>query len=55
MFSTEELKNLSVLLLRVNLTGSEALAVASLQAKVNSLIPKETPVEEPKTETPTSE
>lgn len=53
MFSTEELKNLSVLLLRVNLTGSEALAVASLQAKVNSLIPKETPVETK--EAPTSE
>jgi len=51
MLTQSELKNIAVLLQRVNLTGAEALAVAQLQAKVNSLIEKE----EPKTETPTSE
>ena len=51
MFSNEELKNIAVLLQRVNLTGNEAVAVAVLQQKVASLIK----AEEPKTETPTSE
>lgn len=51
MFSNEELKNIAVLLQRVNLTGNEATAVAILQQKVAGLIK----VEEPKSETPTSE
>lgn len=51
MLTQPELKNIALLLQRVNLTGNEALAVAQLQMKVNSLIEKE----EPKTETPTSE
>lgn len=37
----EELKNLSVLLQRVNLTGNEAIAVAKLQLKVAELIKPE--------------
>lgn len=52
MLTQSELKNIALLLQRVNLTGNEALAVAQLQMKVNSLIEKP---EEPKTETPTSE
>ena len=40
-FTQEELKNLSVLLQRVNLTGNEALAVAKLQLKVAELIKPE--------------
>lgn len=51
MLTNEELKNILVLLSRVNLTGAEAMAVAQLQMKVNSLIT----AEEPKSETPTSE
>ena len=54
MFTNEELKALSVLLLRVDLKGNEALTVAQLQIKINNLLKPET-VEEPKPETPTSE
>jgi len=53
----EELKNISVLIQRSNITGAEALAVAQLQIKINTLIaqpPVGTPVET-KPETPTSE
>ena len=53
-FSNEELKNIGVLLQRVDLKGNEALAVAQLQIKINNLLKPET-VEEPKPETPTSE
>lgn len=49
MFNQQELKNLDVLIKRVQLTGEEALAVASLQQKIKSLM--EVPVEEPKEET----
>ena len=37
----EELKNLSVLLQRVNLTGNEAIPVAKLQLKIAELIKPE--------------
>ena len=50
MFTNEELKNIAVLLQRVNLTGNEATTVAILQQKVAGLISKDVP-----TETPTSE
>lgn len=50
MLTNEELKNILVLLSRVNLTGAEAMAVAQLQVKINNLVK-----EELKTETPTSE
>jgi len=53
MFTQGELKALSILLKRVQITGEEAVVVAQLQTKVNSLITVE-PVET-KTETPTSE
>ena len=51
MFTNEELKNLAVLLQRVNLTGAEALPVAVLQQKINGLITPE-PKEEPKEQEP---
>ena len=51
MLTQQELKNIALLLQRVSLTGNEALAVAQLQMKLNSLIT----AEETKTETPTSE
>ncbi len=38
MFTPEELKNLQVLLARVNLTGNEALPVAQLQMKINQFL-----------------
>lgn len=41
-FNNEELKNLSVLLQRVNLKGNEALAVAQLQVKIQNLVKMET-------------
>lgn len=41
-FNQEELKNLAILLQRVNLTGKEAVAVAQLQVKINSGIKPET-------------
>lgn len=52
MFSNEELKNIAVLLQRVDLKGNEAMPVAMLQSKINELL-KSTP--EPKKEevTPT--
>ena len=40
-FNQEELKNLSVLLQRVNLTGNEAIPVAKLQLKIAELIKPE--------------
>lgn len=51
MLTQEEFKSLLVLLSRVNLTGAEAFAVASLQQKISLLIkgtetePTETPTE----------
>lgn len=48
MFNQQELKNLDVLIKRVQITGEEALAVASLQQKIKSLI--EIPIEAPKDE-----
>ncbi len=47
MFNNEELKNLAILLERVNLSGKEALAVANLQVKIAKLITPE--VEAPTT------
>ena len=54
-FSNEELKNIGVLLQRVDLKGNEALAVAQLQIKINGLLVQPTEPVEPKPETPTSE
>lgn len=54
-FTQEELKNLAVLLQRVNLTGKEALAVALLQTKINKLIIPETTSETTGTEMPKEE
>lgn len=55
MFTQGELKSLSILLKRVNITGEEAMVVSQLQVKLQNLMSVETPIEEPKTETPTSE
>lgn len=55
MFTSGELKALSILLKRVNITGEEALVVSQLQVKLQNLLSVETSIEEPKTETPTSE
>jgi len=46
--SQEELKNILVLISRANITGNEALAVASLQQKIGMMITPE-PVEEKET------
>lgn len=55
MFTQEELKNIGVLLQRVDLKGNEAVAVAQLQIKINGLLVQSTEPAEPKSETPTSE
>lgn len=55
MFTSGELKALSILLKRVNITGEEAMVVSQLQVKLQNLLSVETHIEEPKTETPTSE
>jgi hypothetical protein len=52
MFNIQELNALVALLSRVDLKGSEAMAVAQLQVKLASLIKQEAPVE-PTTEVPT--
>lgn len=49
-FSQEELKNLSILLQRVDLKGSEALPVVELQLKIKKLIVPETTSETTGTE-----
>lgn len=55
MLTQVELKALSVLLKRVQISGEEAMVVSQLQVKLQNLLSVETPIEEPKTETPTSE
>lgn len=52
MFTLQELQAISTLLLRVDLKGNEALTVAQLQLKVNSLIKPEAPVETKEEVTP---
>lgn len=37
-FTTEELKNISVLIARSNITGAEALSVAVLQQKIDKMM-----------------
>jgi len=54
MFTPQELQVIAALLNRVDLKGNEALTVAQLQLKVNSLIKPEAPVET-KEEAPTTE
>ena len=51
MFTNEELKSLLVLLARTNLTGAEAMVVATLQQKISLLVKSETEAEH--TDTPT--
>lgn len=46
MFTQEELKNLSVLIARANITGAEAMAVAVLQQKIGGLMEPEATKEE---------
>lgn len=53
MFTQEELKNLAVLISRVDLKGNEAIAVAQLQVKIQGLLKPEPIVE--KNENPTPE
>ena len=55
MFTSGELKALSILLKRVQISGEEAMVVSQLQVKLQNLLSVETHIEEPKTETPTSE
>lgn len=50
----EELKNIGVLLQRVDLKGNEAMAVAQLQVKINNLLSVETPIETKEETTPTN-
>lgn len=52
IFTQEELKNIAVLLQRVDLKGNEALAVAQLQVKIGGLINPEPVKETPKEEEP---
>ncbi len=56
MLTQEDLKNISTLLLRIDIKGNEALAVAQLQLKINSLLNPERAVPvQTKEEAPTSE
>ena len=40
-FTQEDLKNMSAIIERVNITGKEAMAVAILQQKIDAAIKKE--------------
>lgn len=55
MFTQGELKALSILLKRVQISGEEAMVVSQLQVKLGNMLTKETLIEETNTETPTSE
>jgi len=49
-FSQEDLKNLAILISKAPIVGSEALTVAMLLHKINTMTKPETPVEEAKEE-----
>lgn len=51
-FNNEELKNIGVLLQRVDLKGNEALAVATLQMKISKMLEPVAPVETKEEVTP---